>query len=143
MPHDQGFVHHGNHYFKAAQVDDPELIFYPTLRYRGVPVSVFRGWHPDSEEPVLGCVLGDINPAVEAESGTSLAMIVEANRRRADDERAWKGIHAERHAAAERVIQQLLDDGWTCIEPGSYFKYVPVEDPDLEKIEGPPPDGPF
>lgn len=120
-----------------------DTTFYPGLRYRGLPVQIWNGWRPESEEPVLGCMLGDVNPAIEAESGLTHAMLVEANRRRADDEQAWRQVHDRWNEASRKVMQRVIDDGWRQEDRGLYFKYIHVEDPDLEKIEGPPPEGPF
>lgn len=127
------------HKFMATMVG---ITFYPTLRYMGIPVYVGRSWHPDSEEPLLGLLLGDINPTIEAETGLTVAMMPEVNRRRADDEEAWKRFHDRWKEGGAKVMQRILNDGWERTLHG-FFKYVHVADPNLEKIEGPPPEGPF
>lgn len=91
------------------------ITFYPTLRYRGIPVSVFHGWHPDSEEPLL-------NLAIWGRPYLSLDEPYEVIKQR------W---------------EQLISEGWEDGGRDGMAGYVHVEDPDLEKIEGPPPDGPF
>ncbi len=116
--------------------------FYPRLSYRGFPVVPDR-WHPNSSEKQLGCLLGDLNPLIEKESGITHAMIVEANNKRADDEHAWKEFHQRRKGVVDRIYQKVEDDGWSIVERSIYFQYIDVEDPDFIKIEGPAPEAAF
>lgn len=117
------------------------ITFYPELRYRRLPVLVWNGWHPESQEPLLGCMLGDVKPMIEAESGVTHAMIVQANDRRTEDEHRWKQVHDRREAASRKIMQRVIDDGWKQEDRGLYFQYIHVDD--LEKIEGPPPEESF
>ncbi|MBX3351817.1 MAG: hypothetical protein KF684_02690 [Phycisphaeraceae bacterium] len=91
---------------------DSDISFYPELRYEGCKVYPWGGWRPDSAEPILGCLIGDLRASPDET---------------ADDVRARR----------ERLVAQGWEDGGRDGVAG----YVHVDD--LEKIEGPPPDGPF
>jgi len=141
MPHDNRFSFANPSHLGRPISSLDGITFYPELRYRGLPVLVWNGWHPESEEPLLGCMLGDVKPMIEAESGVTHAMIVQANDTRSEDEHRWKQVHDRRKAASRKIMQRVVDDGWKQEDRGLYSQYIHVDD--LEKIEGPPPEGPF
>jgi hypothetical protein len=91
------------------------VTFYPTLRYRGIPVLVFHGWHPDSEEPLLSVLMA---------------------------QRPYRSPD-EPYEAVRQRWEQLISEGWEDGGRDGMAGYVHVEDPELEKIEGPPPEGAF
>jgi hypothetical protein len=94
-----------------------DIRFFPELRYRGCRVTPYS-WHPTATEPIL-CV--EIDPYDEDLS-----------------KRYFKRPfvdHIER-------CEALLSDGWDIYDPREGArKYVHVDE--LEKIEGPPPEGAF
>lgn len=98
-----------NHIYVWSHAPLGGITFYPTLRYRGIPVSVFHGWHPDSEEPLLSLLMG--RPRVSLDEPDDLVR------------QRW---------------ERLLEEGWEDGGRDGMAGYVHVNDPDLEKIEGPP-----
>jgi hypothetical protein len=53
----------------------------------------------------------------------------------------WRDIVSRQGQASLRLRQQLVEDGWTDEGGDGLVRYVHVDD--LEKIEGPPPEGAF
>ena len=115
MPCPDGFDCRGTYLFRSVQVAAPELTFYPTLRYRDIPVHVWNGWHPESEEPLLSILVPG---------------------------RPSRSLDEPRELVRQRW-QQLMDDGWTDGGRDGMAGYVHVDHPEFEKIEGPPPEGAF
>jgi hypothetical protein len=70
-------------------------------------------WQPGTSEPVLRCHVGDWIP--------------------------WELAHDQ--AKASELIEALTRDGWLWDQRAGGWKFIHVDD--LEKIEGPPPEGPF
>lgn len=114
------------------------IIFYPELRFHGMRVYP-EHWHGESEQPLLHCLLHDNNPAVDAESGTTMGMIHEA--RESGQRERWEQLGRRRETASRIVMERLLEEGWEQLEAGLFAKYLHVDE--LEKIEGPPPEGSF
>lgn len=100
--------------------DVEEITFFPEIRRLGYPLQPVA-WHTESEEPMLKCYLS--NPVV----GKQIKEFDDlAKRAREYDER----------------IVALKVDGWHWPDPREGCeKYLHVDE--LEKVEGPPPDGPF
>lgn len=94
------------------------IAFYPELYYHGLPVWP-ASWCSESAEPIVRCE----------------AMPQEGQ---LDDEYFQCVLQ---HSTVDHRNNRLLADGWAKPDKFVYSKYVHVDD--LEKIEGPPPDGPF
>ena len=95
-----------------------ELIFYPELYYHGLKVWP-KSWDPDSSEPVLEC---DAMP----EDG------------QLEDQYFQEVLE---QSSIDHGGDSLLADGWDRWDKFVYRKFIHVDE--LEKIEGPPPEGPF
>jgi hypothetical protein len=70
--------------------------------------------------------------------GVSMAKIQDAWAR--GDENHSNALRVQRDQNAEHFREQLAADGWTR-ERGAWLRWTHVDD--LEKIEGPPPEGAF
>lgn len=115
------------------------ITFYPEVRYWGVPVRPDR-WHAESAEPVLLCVLNDLNPLIDMAGGPTMAQIIAANTR--SDRSEWERLLQERTERDQAILRQLHDAGWQKSWGGEgHYKYLHVDE--LEKIQGPPPVGAF
>lgn len=111
--------------------------FFPEVRYRGAPVAVDQ-WHTESAEPLVRCFLGDMNPLID-QTGPTMNEILAANR--AKDYDTWRRLCREREECGQAVVQRLKEEGWESIGRDGFCKYIHVDE--LEKIEGPPPEGAF
>lgn len=123
MPHDETFQPlppAGMGGVLYGYTDHPEeVIFYPEIYYAGMKVWP-QAWDWERSEPILRC----------------LAM---PNSLEDLDSDYFRKIAKEIGATYPSEI--LRADGWEQIGRGEYIKYIHVDD--LEKIEGPPPEGPF
>jgi hypothetical protein len=90
------------------------MIFFPEIRYRGCKVSPWA-WHPTAHEPILRI------------DGSNL-----------DGYRLNGPFNAGPNFD---FTAALLADGWEGDDYLGWSRYVHVDE--LEKIEGPPPEGPF
>lgn len=99
---------------------DETVAFYPEIFYHGLKVIPVM-WHPDSDEPVLMC---EAMPATIRD--VSSPYFLEISRS---------------VGGAQYAEEVMLPDGWQRPDRAVYQKYLHVDE--LEKIEGPPPDGPF
>ena len=90
------------------------MIFFPEIRYRGSKVYPW-GWHPTAREPILKIFADDID--------------------------ASKYFIGNPLVNTSDLRRALIADGWDWDAREGGFKYVHVDE--LEKIEGPPPEGPF
>jgi len=96
------------------------ISFYPEIRRLGYPLRPVM-WHPEREEPILKCYLDNGELTQDLTCHNDLGK--------------WNRIYEERKAA-------FRADGWCWPDPREGCeKYVHVDD--LEKVEGPPPEGPF
>jgi hypothetical protein len=115
------------------------ITFYPETRYWGMPVHP-EHWHRESEEPLLCCrLMGD-----EIHRLTGPPGLAEASRlagRSEADRQHWLGLVEEAKARGRELRTRLVEDGWLDGGGEGLVKYVHVDD--LEKIEGPPPEGAF
>jgi hypothetical protein len=114
------------------------VTFYPEVRYRGVPVRPDR-WHAESPEPMLLCVLNDLNPMIDMAGGPTMAQIIAANT--STDRSVWERLLQERTERGQGILRQLHADGWQGSWGEGLYKYLHVDE--IEKIEGPPPVGAF
>lgn len=94
------------------------ITFYPNIYYHGLKVWPLS-WMPETNEPVLRC------EAMPEQGDLDSEYFQEAMRRIG----AYSG----------EVL--LVADGWRHPDKFTYQKAIHVDD--LEKIEGPPPEGPF
>jgi len=94
-----------------------EFTFYPEVYYKGLPITPLW-WKPDSEGPVL------------------LAHMMPEHRYFVKSP-YYKGPDA----TAEENFNALLEDGWEPAGIGEWTRWLHVDE--LEKIEGPPPEGAF
>jgi hypothetical protein len=113
MPSEPGFERRTD-WMKTKEIADAGGVqFYPTLRYRGHRVYP-EHWHPESERPLLMCVM-------ESSSWRSALM---------------------RDSDLEQVKARFESEGWEFnARDQQARKYIDVDD--LEKVEGPAPDGQF
>lgn len=116
------------------------ITFYPELYYHGMKVWP-QGWGEDTAEPILHCLVL-LNPEdVERTpyfDGPS-AKQIHATKDRDRDE--WIRLLALRQKGVEQLIERLIADGWEQPGRGEFTRLVHIDD--LDKIEGPPPEGPF
>jgi hypothetical protein len=97
----------------------PDITFFPNIAFHGMQV-VPQYWEFESEEPILvlmatPCTMEDVNtPYYDA---------------------------IRERIGARYPAEILMADGWEQPGQGEFVKRVHVDD--LEKIEGPPPEGPF
>lgn len=120
MPHNGDLVRwewHGQSLSMGVAVG-PDLRFFPTIKLRGVEVEPwFPAWHTTSSEPLLNVM----NPWNTGEHSL---------------------MYFGRHLENKELRDALRADGWEgSVYDGAFSKYVHVDE--LEKIEGPVPDGPF
>lgn len=94
------------------------IIFYPDLFYHGLSVAP-QMWHTETIEPILCC------QAMPQEGDLDDPYFVTLLK---DSQRDHYG-------------NRLLADGWTRTDKFVYEKYIHIDD--LEKAEGPPPNGSF
>jgi hypothetical protein len=96
-----------------------DIALYPVIRYRGCRVWP-EVWHPDAVEPLVRCRLEthDLNPASEFGRHTGSGIL-----------------------PYDEFAARVTADGWQWDMREGGTKYIHVDD--LEKIEGPPPAGPF
>ncbi len=95
------------------------ITFFPIIRRLEYPLRPVM-WHPEREEPILKCYLDNSELTRDLTCYNDLAR--------------WNRIYKERKAA-------LWADGWHWSDPREGCeKYLHVDE--LEKIEGPPPEGP-
>ena len=92
---------------------DESIRFFPELRFQGIRVTP-TGWHPKSEEPLVRCEIG------------------------AGGLGGGRGIDPHEY---QRIVDELVNLGWEWDYREGGQGYVHVDD--LEKIEGPPPEGAF
>ena len=93
------------------------VTFYPKLRFKGLPVTPLW-WKPDSEEPVLRVhMMPEHKYFVQSPYYTGP------------------------EATGEENWQRLYDDDWEPAGIGEWQRWLHVDE--LEKIEGPPPEGAF
>lgn len=93
------------------------MVFYPEIRYRGVRVLPYS-WHPTETEPVL---LVDVYPY---------------------DRDLYARYFLKPPKDHDEMLRALKLDGWDVYDGREgAWKYVHVDE--LEKIEGPPPEGAF
>jgi len=123
MPHPDGFkpLPPVGALLYGSIADVRAIRFFPVIRCRlGYLVSPVM-WHPEWEEPILKCYLDNGELTQDLTCHNDLGK--------------WNRIYEERKAA-------LRADGWHWPDPREGCeKYIHVDD--LEKIEGPPPDGAF
>jgi hypothetical protein len=93
------------------------VTFYPELLWRGMRVVPIC-WKRDSKDPILLC-LG----------------------RASEDAFGTEAIPADTPRNAEAVTAMLRASGWDAVVNNDPRKWIHVDE--LEKIEGPPPDGSF
>ncbi|MDQ7013677.1 MAG: hypothetical protein Q9O74_07230 [Planctomycetota bacterium] len=118
-----------------------DITFYPELHYWGMRVTP-EHWHFTSPEPLLFCRLMDneIFLATRIPGGPeALKRAVEKKDKHAEAE--WRRIGEANSQTLAAMRRKLLADGWEDHGMDGLVKYVHVDD--LEKIEGPPPRGPF
>jgi hypothetical protein len=104
----------------AKQVDAVSgITFYPDIRVHGLRVFP-QAWHRDSSEPQLRCALytNEISSRITE----------------------FKDL-AKRQRIYDAHVQALQRDGWSWDAREGGEKYVHVDE--LEKLEGPPPEGVF
>lgn len=102
-------------YFPSVE----EIVFYPEIYYRGCRVSP-QYWQRESAEPILNCFLQPEDIGVDLLGGAAIPDYV----------REYPEFH--------RLVRA---DGWAWDAMDGGTRYIHVDD--LEKIEGPPPEGPF
>jgi hypothetical protein len=91
-----------------------DIVFFPEIRYRGCKVYPW-GWQETAHEPMLQIFSDDID--------------------------ASKYFKANPQVNTSDLRRALIADGWDWDAREGGLKYVHVDE--LEKIEGPPPEGPF
>jgi hypothetical protein len=96
---------------------DSDTVFYPELRFKGLVVTP-RWWGSNSEEPIL-----------------RIQMMPEHKYF------VQSPYYSGPKATGEESWQRLHDDGWEPAGKGEWERWAHVDE--LEKIEGPAPDGPF
>ncbi len=101
-------------YWESSTRWTDELRLFPEIRYHGCKVYPY-GWHTTAREPMLQIFADDID--------------------------ASKYFKANPLANTTDLRRALIADGWDWDAREGGFKYVHVDE--LEKIEGPPPEGPF
>jgi hypothetical protein len=116
MPHPDGFEPLPP---VGALLDGPlawpgDIRFFPEIRYRGCKVSPWA-WHPTAHEPILRI------------DGSNL-----------DGYRLDGPFNAGPNFDFTAALHA---DGWEGDDYLGWYRYVHVDE--LEKIEGPPPEGPF
>ncbi len=116
MPHPDGFEPLPP---VGALLDGPlawpgDIRFFPEIRYRGCRVYP-RAWHPTAHEPILKIFADDIDVS--------------------------KYFKANPQVNTSDLRKALIADGWDWDAREGGVKSVHVDE--LEKIEGPPPEGPF
>ena len=117
------------------------LVVYYELRWRGYRVwPVMPYWKADSSEPVLHCCLSDQDLFDEAERREPLIQRINHERDHGDAE-VWRSLIARHNGLIEDVKSELEVAGWSHVPREGRFMYIHVDD--LEKIEGPPPEGAF
>lgn len=121
MPHEEGFkpLPPAGVLLSKQYESTLGIRFYPEIYHQGCCVAP-RSWHFTSSEPLLRCVAAPSNLS-ELDS-------------------------KYHHDIAQRVRAKypedvLRADGWNQVERGVFEKFIHVDD--LEKIEGPPPEGAF
>jgi len=103
-----------------GHTDNPEdVVVYPEIYYRGCRVWP-QAWFTESAEPILKChATPDNFDDLDSEYFREIA----------------------RRINAQFPSEVMMADGWYQIERGVFEKLIHVDN--LEKIEGPPPEGPF
>lgn len=96
---------------------DSDTVFYPELRFKGLPVTPLW-WRPDSEEPIL---------RVHTMPEHKYFVL--------------SPYYSGPKATGEENWQRLHDDGWEPAGKGEWERWAHVDE--LEKTEGPPPEGQF
>jgi hypothetical protein len=127
------------HTYVQSQAPLDDVVFYPQVRYWGMPVYPLH-WHEESSEPLLRCLL----MGNEIHRLTSQAGLGEASDRAAEseaDHQRWLALVEEARTRDRELRTRLVEDGWLDRAGEGLEKYVHVDD--LEKIEGPPPEGAF
>lgn len=117
------------------------ITFYPELRWNGIKVRPER-WDQEAEEPILLCIiyLPDTNEIVEAMTGVTMETILEIEK--SGDRERWGELVRDNQKAGKEFRESLVESGWGIgMDLSMYERYVHVDE--LEKIEGPPPAGPF
>ena len=100
--------------------DNPDsVIFYPELYYRGCRIWP-QWWDSERQDPILRCIALPSN-LEDLDSDYLREITRRINARYAGD--------------------VLIADGWEQIGRGEYVKFLHVDE--IEKVEGPPPEGPF
>ena len=117
------------------------ITFYPEIRWQGMKVRPER-WDHESEEPMLLCILyiWDTNHIVDAETGVDMETIHEVEK--SGDRERWERLIQERDRVCMDLRHRLFDAGWTIYEDQSMLQRL-IHVDELEKIEGPPPEGAF
>jgi hypothetical protein len=106
--------------YLVRQVQSTEGIqIFPQLSYRGCRVSP-EYWNPETSEPVLRCFLQPEEIGPELLGGAPVPDYVNQ---------------------FPQFLRLVQEDGWKWDMRDGGTKYIHVDD--LEKIEGPPPEGPF
>ena len=106
--------------YLVKQVDSTEqLQWFPHLYYRGCRIWP-QGWDSEREEPILRCLAIPDN---------------------FDDLDSDYFREVAKRVNAKYAGDVLMADGWQQIGRGEYVKFLHVDE--VEKIEGPPPEGAF
>jgi hypothetical protein len=120
------------------------ITFYPEVFYQGYRVFL-RHWHPESSEPMVRCTINydTISRSVKSPS----VMDIVASQEKAaqtglpEDDKRWRTLSKQWSFKNKAAISALEDDGWVQDYDSGLSRFVHVDD--LDKVEGPPPEGPF
>jgi hypothetical protein len=117
------------------------ITFYPEVLYRSMKIVPER-WHRDSIEPLVFCRLmgNEISKATSISGGPkALKQAVEYNDKEA--EARWRSIGVANAAAFDKLRHELVEEGWEDHGMDGLVRYLHVDN--IEKMAGPPPEGPF
>ena len=121
MPCPPGFQEHiyGTFWWKIFR-DYAGITFYPRCLYHGMLVTPIT-WHTESPEPIVQCC------AMPGWEGYDLNQsFIE---------------HVLETGMPNEYDSPMLADGWDASEIGVFKKFIHIDE--LDKIEGPPPEGSF
>ena len=118
------------------------IAFYPELRYWDMKVYPSH-WHRENAEPLLLCrLMGGELVRITTDLPSLHSAFDRAHKTGVDaDHKAWSAMVRDSELATADLHRRLIEDGWEDHGGDGLTKYVHVDD--LDKIEGPPPEGAF